>query len=370
MMISSVAETADIAVTVPRTDRYKIRIRDGLVARLGAELREAFGAVSAVVISDRNVWTMHGDKVAASLGEAGIPVDVIVLPAGERTKSLHTANKVYRQLLDLRARRRTVLIAFGGGMVIDTVGFIAATYLRGVPYINVPTSLLAQVDSAIGGKVAVNHPAGKNLVGAFHHPSFVYTDPSVLLTSSDRDLRSGMAEVVKTAVIADEALFGTIERGVSAILARDTETLAVIINRTSLLKVELLSGDPYEADLRRPLNFGHTVGHAVEKEEGYGRMRHGEAVAVGMAVAARIAVDKGVCPAATGERIVALIRALGLPVWTRVPVERIWEAVTVIRMVRDGHLHYVLPGRRLGEVVMTNDIDASDIARALAALED
>lgn len=358
-----------IPVRVPKMDQYDIVICNNVMSQIGLEILEEYGPVSVVVITDTNVSKLYGEEIRTSFTKAGIPVDMIVLPSGERTKSLSTAKKLYKQLLELGTRRRSILVSFGGGVIMDTIGFVAATYMRGIPYINVPTSLLAQVDSAIGGKVAVNHPQGKNLVGAFYHPNKVYSDPTVLKTLSLRDIRCGMAEVIKTAIIADEDLFEFVENNVTDILKKDIKVLEEIVLKTSALKVKLLKPDPYEKNLKRPLNFGHTIGHAVEKEEAYRRIRHGEAVAVGMAVATQIAIKKGICSLNAGNRIIDLLKRMGLPTFSRVPSERIWQAISIIKMIRDGNLYFVLPSETLGEVVITNDVTEAEIIDAVNLLK-
>jgi len=358
-----------ISVEIPRTDTYNIIIEYGIISKIGFNLLEEYGSSSVIVITDKNVSKLYGDVIFSSLTKAGLTVNIIVLPVGERTKSLYTAQNLYKQLLELQTRRRSVLLAFGGGMIIDTVGFVAATYMRGIPYINVPTSLLAQVDSSIGGKVAVNHPAGKNLVGAFYHPNKVYTDPSLLKTLSLRDIRSGMAEVIKIAIIADSNLFDFIEKNVTNILKKDIDTLEKIISKASKLKVELLKPDPYEMNLKRPLNFGHTVGHAVEKEEAYRRIRHGEAVAIGMAVATKISLRRGICNSVIAERIIGILRQIGLPIYSRITADRIYQAMSIIKMIRDGNIYFVLPCSNLGQVVIVNDIEETEVIDALNELK-
>ncbi|MCL2591885.1 MAG: 3-dehydroquinate synthase [Defluviitaleaceae bacterium] len=325
---------------------------------------------SAAIITDKNVHKHYGDTLEKELKNNGFNVITIVLPSGERTKSLHTAKTIYKKLLDGGVQRRSVLVAFGGGMVIDTVGYIASTYMRGIPYINIATSLLAQADTAIGGKVAVNHPDGKNLIGAFYYPDHVFIDPRYLQTLSTRDMRSGFAEIIKTATISDKGLFEELEDIAEQVIKnKDVDKLTDILSKTVNLKLRLLEPDPFENDLRRVLNFGHTVGHAIEKVEAYRGIRHGEAVGVGMAIATTIAVNRGTS-SIIGNRIINLIRSCGLSVTSKVDEKEVIKAMEVIRMIRNNSLNFVLPSNEIGKMDIVNNVTDQEIYNALKQLNE
>jgi len=268
-------------------------------------------------------------------------------------------------------RRRDILVAVGGGAIIDTTGWVASIYMRGISYINVPTTLLAQVDAAIGGKVAVNHDTAKNLIGAFYAPDSVVSCTSWLSTLDSRQFRSGLAEAIKLAVISSAQLLAFIEQHLESLAALDRDCLQTLVHAASSIKCTLVERDPYEVDLRRTLNFGHTVGHAVETVTGYGPVLHGEAVAYGMTVALRVATARGVLAPAVASRIVGILRAVGLPVRLgelRVApaTEDIIMALEKVRQVRDGSLRFVLP-TGVGSALIVDDVGDDEIRSALAA---
>jgi 3-dehydroquinate synthase len=265
--------------------------------------------------------------------------------------------------------RRDVVVAFGGGVICDLGGWVASGYMRGLPYVNVPTTLLAQVDGAIGGKVAVNHAAAKNLIGAFHQPAAVVAPISLLESISDRHLRAGLAESIKKAMIASRAYWDFIESSAGRLLARQTGSLRQLVHAAAAIKTALIERDPYEDDLRRPLNFGHTIGHPLETVTGYGPLLHGEAVAFGMVVESRIAAGRGLLDEGVLARLVALLHRCGLPTRAAelpaaIAVDEVVPALEKVRLIRDGSLRFVLPAG-IGETVIADDVGTEEIRRAL-----
>ena len=357
-----------VRASATRTDSYHVEIVDSatqVAATLAAEVRGR----RAFLVTDETVLGLHAQALATALRRGGTEVRVHSFPAGEQSKQLGTAC----QLLDWLARsdmhRRDILMPVGGGVVCDTAGWAASVYMRGVPYINVPTTLMAQVDAAIGGKVGVDHRQAKNLIGAFHQPQAVLTCLAYLDTVSPREIRNGTAEVVKKAIIASPALFRFLEQRWQDVLGKDQATLRELVRAASAIKIRLIENDPYEDDLRRPLNFGHTVGHALETVTGYREVLHGEAVSVGMAVAVRIAVRRGLLAEAVAVRITNLLHCLGLPIAVdelAVPVcpDELVAALDKIRHIRDGSLRFVLP-TGIGEVAICDDVTDDEVHAAL-----
>jgi 3-dehydroquinate synthase len=269
------------------------------------------------------------------------------------------------------AARRDVIVAFGGGVIADLGGWVASGYMRGLPYVNVPTTLLAQVDGALGGKVAVNHPVAKNLLGAFHQPRAVVANVGFLRTTTNRHLRAGLAEAIKKAIIASPDYLAFIEQHADELVARDEEALMRLVVSAAAIKTELIERDPYEVDLRRPLNFGHTIGHPLETVTGYGPLLHGEAVAFGMVVESRIAADRGLLDEDTLDRVVELLRRCGLPTTgddlpARIEADAILSAMEKVRLIRAGSLRFVLPTTP-GETVIADDVTEDEVRSALHA---
>ncbi|ONI92269.1 3-dehydroquinate synthase [Saccharothrix sp. ALI-22-I] len=357
-----------VRVDVTRDDSYRIHVLadvDSAVRTLLAELDDRH----AVVITDQVVADLHAGRFTSALADRGLLLGVHAMPAGEKSKSLTTAFELIDWLAEVDFARRDVVVALGGGVVVDTAGFVASAYMRGVPYVNVPTTLLAQVDAGIGGKVAVDHSEAKNLVGAFYQPRAVISCLEHLSTLDARQVRSGLAEVVKKAVIASPQLFEFIEERVDELVACASPAIGVLVHAAGAIKTELVSRDPYEADLRRSLNFGHTTGHAVETVTGYGPVLHGEAVAFGMAVAVDVARDRGLVVPGVADRIIGLIRRLGLPVTLRElagqpAVDDVLAAMTKIRQIRDGSLRFVLPVEP-GTTIIAEDVTEDEVRRAL-----
>jgi 3-dehydroquinate synthase len=363
------AAQGPIVSTMQRTSRYSIHVTTDEADALPV-LAELIGERAAVIVTDETVDAIHGERITQWLAGTGIRLQKIVVPPGERSKSLPTAIRLLDWLARSDTRRRDVLVAVGGGVVIDTVGWVASAYMRGIAYINVPTTLIGQLDAAVGGKVAVDHGEAKNLIGAFYAPDGVVSCVDWLTTLDDRQVRSGLAEAIKLAVICSPELFGFIERELSWLLALDVSSLRQLVRAASAIKCVLVERDPYEVDLRRTLNFGHTVGHAVETVTGYGPVLHGEAVGCGMAVAIRVAVARNVLAPQVATRITGILRGVGLPVTPEeiaLPLapDDIIAALTKIRQIRDGSLRFVLP-TGIGSTLIADDVSDDEIRAALA----
>jgi len=292
---------------------YEIVIGREILDRIGLIMAKENWAKRYFILTDTNVSALHGRRVQEALAAAmGLAPVLIELPSGETAKNIHTCLEVMERLIQAGADRGSALIALGGGVVGDVTGFIASTYMRGIPYVQIPTTLLAQVDSSIGGKTAIDLPTGKNLMGSFHQPKGVFIDLSFLQTLPEREFQSGLAEIVKSGVIDDPALFTDLESGAGKIAGRDMEFLEKIITRTCQIKKAIVEMDETEKGLRRYLNFGHTVGHAVEAGSDY-RLSHGESVSVGRVAAALLSERMNYLPARDRERITSLIESFGLP---------------------------------------------------------
>lgn len=330
---------------------YPIVIGRGLLESLGAELRAA-GVVGALaLVQDATVAPLYGERVLRSLRDAGYPVTVIDVPSGEGSKSLEQLGELYAALASGGLDRGSAVVALGGGVVGDLAGFAAATYLRGIPFVQVPTTLLAQVDASVGGKTAIDLPAGKNLVGAFHQPRLVLIDLETLQTLPEADFRSGLAEVLKYGVIADAGLFEYLEVNRAAVLGHQLDALEHIVTRSCQIKADVVGADERESGLRAILNYGHTIGHAVEAVAGFGEYLHGEAVALGMHAAGYLSHRVGWLDAEDMARIDRLIVAYGLP--TRLcgalSEDLLVDAMRRDKKTRGGEFRFVL-ARGIGQV--------------------
>jgi 3-dehydroquinate synthase len=363
------AEPPPLVVSAVRRDEYPIEVAPGLLDRLPARLSGEHPGRRMALLTDARVWDLHGRALLERLRAAGLAIEPLVIPEGERSKTPERYLALIEELHRIRFDRRGLLVNFGGGLVTDVGGFVAATYLRGVDYVNVPTTLLAQHDSAIGGKVAVNASWGaKNFLGAFHHPRGVYCDPCVLQTLPPRDLSAGVAEAIKVALCGEPDLFQLLEREAAAVRARDPEVLARVVRLASARKAALLAPDPYEVDLRRVLNLGHTIGHALEVEHGHEELLHGEAVAFGIAVATAVGLERGLCARSDARRIFALLAAYDLP--PRIARDRVLGALgrlDDIRLVRAGRLNFVIPAG-VHAVHIEPELGAGELGRALEHL--
>jgi 3-dehydroquinate synthase len=324
----------------------------------------------ALIITDQNIAATHAEAVRTSLIARQWRCETQILPAGETSKSLEILSQIFDRLIELNADRRTVIVAVGGGVVGDAAGFIAATYMRGLPFIQVPTTLLAAVDSSVGGKTGVNHPRAKNMIGAFYQPIGVFIDTATLETLPDREYRAGLAEVVKYGVILDAAFLTYLEQNVAGINSRDPNILRHIISESCRLKAQVVEEDEFETKgLRAALNYGHTFGHAFEALAGYGELLHGEAVAIGIVHASRLAERRGLIDRSLTERQISLLRSLHLP--TRLPNELALSADDVLSRMRldkksvSGSLRFVLP-IRAGAVQTFSDVAESDVRGTLA----
>lgn len=342
---------------------YPVTIAPGIAADLGPTLDRLKFPRRRFIVSSPTVWRLHGERFASACTE-----EPILIPDGERFKTLATLGRIYDALVRAQADRGAGLVAVGGGVVGDVAGFAAATYLRGVPVAQVPTTLLAQVDSAIGGKTGVNHALGKNLIGAFYQPAAVIVDPVLLETLPRREFRAGLYEVVKYGVIASRPLFERVAAGLRPLFARDMEALLPTIAESCRIKAAVVSDDERESDRRRILNFGHTAGHALEAVTKYRRFRHGEAVAFGMLAAAELARGRGRLAASDLEALGSLIAAMGpLPAIADLAAAQVVEAAARDKKVVDGTLHFVLPVA-IGETAIADDVTPAELQQALQAI--
>jgi 3-dehydroquinate synthase len=347
---------------------YDIEIGRGNLPSLAGTLKQWRSCTHAVVITDENVRASHARAAAQSLTAGGIRTDVVSVPAGEASKCVDRAERLWNELVQLKADRKTVIVAVGGGVIGDLAGFVAATYGRGLAFVQVPTTLLAQVDSSVGGKVGINLPAAKNMVGAFWQPAGVLIDLDVLKTLPEREYRSGMAEVVKYGVILDADFFAYLENNIAGLAARDTGVLERVVARSCRLKADVVERDEREETGQRAvLNYGHTFCHAIETCSGYSRYLHGEAVAIGMICASRLAELLGRISAEVTSRQQHLLNRLGLPtVFSGLDAEPLLAAMQHDKKAEHGRLRFVLP-TRLGHVELVPDIDPALVRQVLVS---
>lgn len=325
-----------------------------------------------LVVSNPVIFKKYGKRAISALELVGYDVQTCLIPAGERYKTLKSLQKIYDIALQNRLERTSTMVALGGGVIGDMTGFAAATWLRGINVVQVPTSLLAMVDSSVGGKTGVNHPQGKNLIGAFHQPRFVLIDPSVLKTLPPREFRAGMAEVIKYGIIWDEQLFNKLEQSkrLDQLRYLDEELLQIILSGSCQAKADVVSKDEKEAGLRAILNYGHTIGHAVESLTGYKLVNHGEAVAIGMVAAGQIALQLKMWNAVDAERQDALIQKAGLPIQlpAAVDIEAIIDTLQTDKKVKDGKVRFVLP-TQIGAVTVTDQVPTDVIRQVLRQMQ-
>ncbi len=357
-----------VDLTLPH-HRYVIQIEAGLLPRLGELVRDVARHDLATLIVDEAIAKSHGRVAARALAAAGYDTQVGLMPSGEQHKTLGTVRSLYELMLNHKRERRSPLIALGGGVTGDTAGFVAATYLRGVPLIQCPTTLLAMVDASVGGKVGVNVPQGKNLIGAFYQPHAVFIDVETLRTLPDREVRCGLAECVKHAIIRDAELFTWIEQHADDLLQLDTATLIELVERNVRIKAAVVMADEKESGERAHLNFGHTFAHAIESALSYGTYEHGEAVALGMVAATALAVEQRRCETDLLDRLVALLTRLGLPTsTTKLPAaDEMIARMRTDKKVADGQIRLVLPDY-LGQVSTVSDVPKEAIEAAWDAL--
>ena len=359
-----------ISVTLPQT-AYEIAIAPGGLTQLGSHLSQLNLGKKILLVSNPDIFEHYGEQALTSLQEAGFDVFHHLIPAGERYKTLESIGKIYDVALENHLERSSTLVALGGGVVGDMTGFAAATWLRGVNFVQVPTSLLAMVDASIGGKTGVNHPQGKNLIGAFYQPRLVLIDPQVLKTLPEKEFRAGMAEVIKYGIIWDAELFRRLEQSdrLDQLNTVPEELLQTILAHSCQAKADVVSKDEKEAGLRAILNYGHTVGHAVESLTGYSTVIHGEAVAIGMVVAGDIATRMGLWSSDDAQRQNDLIRKAGLP--THIPagvdIEAIIETLQTDKKVKAGKVRFVLP-TQIGAATVTDQVTDDLIRQVLQEL--
>ncbi len=346
---------------------YNVRIGTACLDQLGVGVAMHGEGRHAVVVTDENVESPHAEAVVAGLTQARLAADLLVVPAGEESKSLDVAADLWSKLVDLGTDRRTMIIAVGGGVIGDLAGFVAATFARGLDFIQVPTTLLAQVDSSVGGKVGINLPQAKNMVGSFWQPRLVWADTATLQTLPEREYRAGLAEVVKYGVILDADFFTYLEEHVDELNRRDNAVLRHIVAKSCRLKADVVEKDEHETTgLRASLNYGHTFAHAFEQVAGYGTLLHGEAVSIGMLCASRLAERAGRISADVTERQQKLLEALQLPV--EVPEldhDAVLEVMKRDKKVVEGRLRFVLPSR-MGHVELVEDVPTQDVEAVMS----
>ena len=345
-------------LTVNLNERsYPIYTKAGLLTQAGFFVPYIKGPL-AVIVTNHTIAPLYLEQAIAACGDK--QVATIVIDDGEQYKSLAQFEYIMTELLKMNAARDTTLIALGGGVIGDLCGFVAATYQRGVPFIQVPTTLLAQVDSSVGGKTAVNHPLGKNMIGAFYQPVLVAIDLATLQTLPPREFAAGMAEVIKYGIIYDEGFFRWLEENCAALKALDTDTLAYAIERCCAIKAEVVAQDEREGGIRAILNLGHTFGHAIEAEQGYGSWLHGEAVAAGMVLACQAALQLGWQTAEQVQRVTDLIQAFDLPVQgpDKMDYSSYMPHMRRDKKVEAGNIRFVLP-KGIGQAVVTKEVSDS-----------
>jgi 3-dehydroquinate synthase len=346
--------------------RYSVSIGHGVLALL-PELLRGLGPRRTVLVSNPRVWALHGQRIERPLRRLG-PVVRALVPDGERHKNRATLDTLHEAFLKAGLARDGLVVAFGGGVVGDLAGFAAATYMRGIDWVGVPTTLLAMVDSAIGGKVGINHPQAKNLIGAFHQPRAVVVDPAVLTTLPPRELQSGAYEILKCGLLGDRELFKAMARAPSRLAGWDRVALEGAVAAACRIKAEVVEKDERESGLRRVLNLGHTLGHALESVTGYRRFTHGEAVGWGLIGAAWIARRRGLLAESTFDRVAAAVDRLGpRPAVSGLAPERVLAAVRRDKKVKAGRLTFVLPAG-IGRVVIRSDVTPPEIRHALRVM--
>jgi 3-dehydroquinate synthase len=355
-----------VSINLP-TGSYNISIEPGLLARAGEELRRISNSAKAAIITDSHVGELHLQMLEKSLQSSGFETISATVPAGERHKTLTMLLPVYDRLLSARIERSTPIIALGGGVVGDMAGLVAATILRGVPFVQVPTTLLAMVDASIGGKTGVDHSAGKNLIGAFHQPIAVLIDPQTLATLPLAELQNGLAECIKHDLIRDGKSFDQLDAKIERVLKLDMEALTDLIAHNVAIKAKVVEADPFEKGERAHLNFGHTFGHAIEATSKFSHS-HGQSVALGMCAAAFVSQKLGYIDAGQRRRIVATIGSAGLPTdGMKLDADKVFEAMAFDKKVKQGRIRLVLL-EKIGKATIRDDVPADLIREALETL--
>ena len=378
----------EIKVKITEDKEYKVCIKKGILINLGEHLSKTIENKRIIIITNSLVNCLYGVKLLSSLKKGGFNpdlIDLIEVPDGEKYKSLSTAKYLYDELLKRKADRTTTLIALGGGVIGDLTGFVAATYMRGLPLVHIPTTLLAQVDSSIGGKVAVDHSLAKNIIGNFYQPKAVYTDPEVLQTLSDKDIKNGIVEAIKIAVIKSPVFFKWLEKNIDQLLKKHRDLLCEAVKEAVSLKADIVLKDPWEKGLRKILNFGHSIGHALEVGAGYQDLNHGEAVALGMLIETKIARNRGICSEEFEKQIKHILSfpssslsskssSLSFPrkreskslfqYIKNIDYNQFWETLTLDKKNSQGKITFILP-ETLGKVLLIDDINKKEVIEAL-----
>lgn len=345
---------------------YPILIGEGLLNQAGKLLRRISAAEKVMLVSNPTVFPLYGPKVLNALQSEGFHAEIALMPDGEEYKNMAEANKILDQAVNTRLERSSVVLALGGGVVGDLAGFVASIYQRGVDFIQIPTTLLAQVDSSVGGKVAVNHPGGKNLLGSFHQPRMVIVDSLTLNTLEEREYNSGLGEVAKYGIVYDAGFFSFMENHTKAIRERDKDCIARMICRSCEIKSKIVEKDEKELGIRAILNLGHSFGHSLEKLGNYKLYRHGEAVVIGTVMASCLAFDLGLIDNNELQRITALYANLGISVpWPDFDTDRIYAGMLNDKKIINNRLRLVLP-RGIGNFIITEDINKEQIFAAIA----
>jgi 3-dehydroquinate synthase len=344
---------------------YEILIGPGLRKRAGEFLKAVLNPSRIVIITHPSINSLYGEEVARNFVDQGWTTDIIEVPEGESSKNLGQAEKLYDRLLEFNCDRKSVLVALGGGVIGDLVGFVAATYQRGVPFIQIPTTLLSQVDSSVGGKTAVNHPKGKNMIGVFYQPRLVVTDLETLRTLPAKEYRAGLAEIVKYGVISDARLFDYLESHYKDILSLNHDCLSHIIETSCAIKAKVVEKDERESRYRMILNFGHTLGHAIESLTNYSRFTHGEAVAIGMVSAAELSHSMEKCSEEVPKRLKALLTNLGLPVeMPELDSTAVIESLYHDKKTMDHKIKFILV-KEIGSIEIEDQMPESEILKVL-----
>ena len=360
-------------VTVELDERsYPIKIGHGVLQDFGSAYLELGLGKSVAIVTNPTVAALYLDPVRKSLEAAGITTTVVTMPDGEAYKTLGTAGNIHGDLIKAGMDRKSVIVTLGGGVVGDTAGFVAATYQRGINFVQVPTTLESQVDASVGGKTAVDHPLGKNMIGAFHQPRLVYIDTETLTSLPNRELRAGMAEVIKHGLIRDPELVGFLEENLEAIadLEVEPERLDWLIARNCRIKADVVAKDETEQGLREILNYGHTVGHAVEVLTNYEDYKHGEAVYLGMIAAGKIAVNRGMWSAEEFDRQQALLERIGIPKGVgRLSTDELMDKMLSDKKARGGVIRFVLP-EAIGKVVSCDDVTRGEIEKGIEFMKE
>ncbi|TFG91135.1 MAG: 3-dehydroquinate synthase [Candidatus Atribacteria bacterium] len=366
----------EIKIKITKDEGYNICIKKGILGNLSEYLSKVIKNKNVIVITNPLVNSLHGTNLLSALEKSEFNADFIEVPDGEKYKSLSTAKHLYNELLKRRADRTTTLIALGGGVIGDLVGFVASTYMRGLPLVHIPTTLLAQIDSSIGGKVAVDHPLAKNIIGSFYQSKAVYIDPEVLQTLSVKDIKNGIAEAIKIAVIKSPAFFKCLEKNMSQLLKKNIDLLCKLVENAVSLKVEIVLQDPWERGLRKVLNFGHSIGHALEVRAGYQDLSHGEAVALGMLIETKIARNRGICSEEFEEKIKQILSFLSISLsiprkpesmfkyFQNVDYNQFWETLILDKKNYQGRMAFILP-EALGKVNLIDNITKEEVIKSL-----